>query len=154
MSIYTCWHTHSHTWVAGGPVDLIPCLCCMCLVSSSTPFSPSRCCCSAPSGSRKRHKGCLCCEPSAPLPRVLSSGCQWDTWPDLSTCTDVEELRHCLDFPFLSVAFSAACVHCKFFFTMNKKKQTEKTPKRLKDYFLCPSFSWFSLFPETVATHC
>lgn len=26
MSIYTCLHTHSHTWVARGPVDLIPSL--------------------------------------------------------------------------------------------------------------------------------
>lgn len=49
---------------------------------------------------QERHKGCLCCEPAASLPRVPSSDCQWDTRPDLSTCTDVDELRHCVDFFF------------------------------------------------------
>lgn len=133
--------THTQPHVGGqctsGPH---PQPCCMCLVSSSTPFSPSRCCCSAPSGCRKRHKGCLCCEPSASLTQVLSSNCQRDTWPDLSTCTDVDELRHCLDF--FSFAFSAACVH------LNKNK------KNTKDFFLCPFLHWLSLFSETVVTQC
>lgn len=99
MSIYT--HTHTRAVTRGWPVDQ--------WTSSPAllhdrfhpplPSLPAACCCSAPSGSRKRHKGFLCCEPSASLPQALSSDWQWDTQPDLSTCTDVDELKHCLNTP-------------------------------------------------------
>lgn len=76
---------------------------------------------------QERHKGCLCCEPAASLQQVPSSDCQWDTLPDLSTCTDVVELRHCVDFFFfsLTVLHSLLCV-CSF--------------KKHLDYSLCPFF--------------
>lgn len=66
-----------------------------------------------------------------PLLQAFSfADCLWDTWPDLSTCADVDESRHCLDFFFFSVLHFLLHVFLK---------------KQLKDYFLCPSFSWFPL---------
>lgn len=106
-------HTRSRTWVVSGPVDLIPSLAACAQFHPPLLSLPAACCCAAPSGSSKRHKGCLCYEPSASLTQVLSSNFQWDTQPDLSTCTDVDELRHCLDRFFSSLEFSAACVHLK-----------------------------------------
>lgn len=129
MSIYTCLHTHSRTWVVSGPVDLIPSLAACAQFHPPLLSLPAACCCSAPSGSGNRHKGCFCFEPSASLTQALSSNCQWGTQPDLSTCTDVDELRHCLDI-FFSPHF--LCCMCSF-------------KNYLNNYLLCHFLCWFSV---------
>lgn len=129
MSLYTFTHKNSHMWVVSGPVDFIPSLAACAQFHPPLPSLPAAVAAQLPAAAREAQRLPLFCEHPASLLWVPSSDCQWDTQPDLSTCTDVDELRHCVDFFSLSLSqFCILCCVCVHF------------KKHLKDYFLCSFF--------------
>ncbi len=130
---------HGHTWVARGPVDFIPSLSACAWFYPPLPSLPAAVAARLPAAARKGTKAAFVVS----LQLHYLKSCPASISGTLGlTCPPVQMLMN-WDIVFISVPqFCIFCCTCSLL------------KKLIKYYFLCPSFCGFSLFPETVVTHC